>query len=830
MDYFRLNARLRKLLSPLKDSPLLVQAMMLLVQSESESQAAAASATETQVTTRKLRSETGQVEIEADGGDTTTRVRLVGDPLPKIEWDADVLTQTEFRHLSGITSPLQAQLTARELLSNKSTATTLGNSDAFYPSQKAVKTYVDTNFQPLSARGQANGYAPLNSLGKIDSQYISLSGEAYQGTWDASSNTPSLADGTGTAGHYYRVTVAGTVDFGDGDIAFIVGDDVYYDGTVWDRRPSAGNLVVSVNGKDGIVSLSKSDIGLGDVDNTADADKPISTAVSGALSGKLGTGLATGKLWIGNASGVAAAQTLTLSATAGAFSLSPAGVVTLPNASGSTRGLLSAADWTSFANKQSALGYTPENVANKSTSTDLGTSDVLYPSQKAVKTYVDAGLNGKQATITGGASSIVSTNLTGSRALVSSSAGKVSASSVTATELGYLAGVTSPIQGQLNGKQAAGDYVTRDGTQTITGNKTFGANLLASLNVNAGEDVHAVLNSVNMKTQGVILSGATNEPKPGANSRYSKAGNFIFAAPDTDTVNLFVKTRFSGGAEFTPWRKLWHDANLANPVSGTGVSGRLAVWTETGTLAGSGLLASGQTLQTASGVLNLQPSGGSSRGISLASRVNIYSVGGTGVIRNTVKNLRLAGGDESSDGGNIGLYGSQDGDIIQFRTGFNERMRITRTGDLLLATSVTLSGEGRLQVNGNVNCDDPIADRHAVTRGWLRNNVQTNEVYSEQITVTLESIGTDVAVKTFALSDKLLLTATALPVNDINASSHATVAKRFDGSLISVVLPYSTHSGGILFTGGTTRTLSVTANTAAMENETIIIKLLYLNR
>lgn len=35
------------------------------------------------------------------------------------------------------------------------------------------------------------------------------------------------------------------------------------------------------------------------------------------------------------------------------------------------------------------LGYTPEDVANKATSTSLGTSDTLYPSQNAVKTYAD---------------------------------------------------------------------------------------------------------------------------------------------------------------------------------------------------------------------------------------------------------------------------------------------------------------------------------------------------------------------------------------------------------------------------------------------------------
>ena len=42
--------------------------------------------------------------------------------------------------------------------------------------------------------------------------------------------------------------------------------------------------------------------------------------------------------------------------------------------------------------KQSTLGFTPEDVANKSTATSLGVSNTLYPSQGAVKSYVDTGL------------------------------------------------------------------------------------------------------------------------------------------------------------------------------------------------------------------------------------------------------------------------------------------------------------------------------------------------------------------------------------------------------------------------------------------------------
>ena len=69
------------------------------------------------------------------------------------------------------------------------------------------------------------------------------------------------------------------------------------------------------------IYVNKTDLGLNNVDNTSDLNKPISTATQTALNGK-------------------------------------------------------------------------EDVANKSTNTSLGTSDTLYPSQKAVKTYVDSAVSG----------------------------------------------------------------------------------------------------------------------------------------------------------------------------------------------------------------------------------------------------------------------------------------------------------------------------------------------------------------------------------------------------------------------------------------------------
>lgn len=77
-----------------------------------------------------------------------------------------------------------------------------------------------------------------------------------------------------------------------------------------------------------------------------------------------------------------------------------------------------------------------------------------------VTSAIQTQLNGKQSSITGAATTIASNNLTASRALVSNSSGKVAVSSVTGTELGYLSGVTSSVQTQINAKQSANDVST----------------------------------------------------------------------------------------------------------------------------------------------------------------------------------------------------------------------------------------------------------------------------------------------------------------------------------------------------------------------------------
>jgi hypothetical protein len=57
----------------------------------------------------------------------------------------------------------------------------------------------------------------------------------YKGTWNASTNTPTLVDGTGAKGDYYVVSTAGTQTFDGVQLFFGLGDWIVYNGAVWQR-------------------------------------------------------------------------------------------------------------------------------------------------------------------------------------------------------------------------------------------------------------------------------------------------------------------------------------------------------------------------------------------------------------------------------------------------------------------------------------------------------------------------------------------------------------------------------------------------------------------
>lgn len=137
----------------------------------------------------------------------------------------------------------------------------------------------------------------------------------YMGTWNPSAGSYPADP---AKGHFYKVVGDGTV----GGTAYNEGDQIVYDGAAWDKIDNT-DQVSSVAGKSGAVSLvagdigglgalatrndvdwtahvtgkpatfppsththTKAQVGLDQVDNTADLDKPISTATQAALDGK----------------------------------------------------------------------------------------------------------------------------------------------------------------------------------------------------------------------------------------------------------------------------------------------------------------------------------------------------------------------------------------------------------------------------------------------------------------------------------------------------------------------------------------------------------------
>ncbi len=102
----------------------------------------------------------------------------------------------------------------------------------------------------------------LTAFGKLQNQINGLIGSSiYEGTWNASTNTPSLASGVGTQGSYYIVSVAGSTNI-DGITDWNVGDWIIFDGTAWQQVDNT-DAVVSVNGETGAVSLTTSNISEG---------------------------------------------------------------------------------------------------------------------------------------------------------------------------------------------------------------------------------------------------------------------------------------------------------------------------------------------------------------------------------------------------------------------------------------------------------------------------------------------------------------------------------------------------------------------------------------
>lgn len=136
------------------------------------------------------------------------------------------------------------------------TVATSGDHDDL--SNKGTNTHAQIDLF-ISSKASANGLASLDAGGKVPVNQLPSSLMSYLGVWNADTNTPTLADGTGDAGDVYRVSVAGSQDLGSGSISFSVGDYIIYSGSVWEKSDTT-DAVDSVNSKTGTVVLDPDDL------------------------------------------------------------------------------------------------------------------------------------------------------------------------------------------------------------------------------------------------------------------------------------------------------------------------------------------------------------------------------------------------------------------------------------------------------------------------------------------------------------------------------------------------------------------------------------------
>jgi hypothetical protein len=301
----------------------------------------------------------------------------------------------------------------------------------------------------------------LSAFGKLQGQINDLvGGLQYQGTWNASTNTPTITSSVGTEGYFYIVSVAGNTTV-NGISDWKVGDWIVFHGTTWQKVDNTES-VVSVNGFVGAVTLTTSNISEGTNLYFTDlrARQAISlttTGNSGASTYNNGTGvLNVPQYTLTGLGGVPTTRSITINgvnfdlsadrtynvgtvtsiATSGPITggtITGTGTIGITQANSTTNGFLSSTDWNTFNNKTSNLG-TVTSVA----ALTLGTTGTDLSSSVANSTTTP----------------VITLNVPTASA---SARGALSAADWTT----------------FNSKQPAGNYVTTDTTQTITGFKTI---------------------------------------------------------------------------------------------------------------------------------------------------------------------------------------------------------------------------------------------------------------------------------------------------------------------------------------------------------------------
>jgi hypothetical protein len=317
-----------------------------------------------------------------------------------------------------------AALNLKENTANKSTSTTLGTSNVLFPTQNAVKTYVDGNINTVNANTAAlQATVATNALNAINA-VAAVQADVDQNELDAEAADAVLTTNLATEvtnrtnADLLKENLANkstTIALGTSDVLYPTQNAVK---TYVDASAAAG--ITGLNNEAAIRAAADATLTTNlatEVTNRTNADATLTTnlnaeaAARTAADATLTTNLATE---VTNRTNADAALTTNLNAEASARTAADAtlttnlatevtnrtnadaALTTNLNAEASARTAADATLTTNLATEvtnRTNVDLLKEDLSNKSTAITLGTSDVLYPTQNAVKSYVDTQLN-----------------------------------------------------------------------------------------------------------------------------------------------------------------------------------------------------------------------------------------------------------------------------------------------------------------------------------------------------------------------------------------------------------------------------------------------------